>query len=234
MQAPTRSSSMADFQLAKEVLKENDQYLANRDRSKGTAKITRDGKDPIWADYGPRYIKVRKACTMELFSLRRLEDLRTIREDKAVAMIESIYNDYKNAHNLVKNLTFRKYLGAVAFNNVMGLSFGKRFVGKEGVITEQGLELKSIIHDEIRLGIPGLIDSIRFLGWLFELNQRVFSEHEARRARFVHFIMEEHALELKKHDGHEKKHVADASTLQERYDLSEDAMVGLLWDLVIA
>lgn len=77
--------------LAKEVLKDNDQYLADRFRTRPTARMSRNGKDLIWADYGPHYVKVRKFCNLELFTPKRLEGLRPIREDEVSAMVESIF-----------------------------------------------------------------------------------------------------------------------------------------------
>lgn len=79
---------VSNSELAKEVLKDNDHQLANRRRNRGGA-----GKDLISADYGPHYVKVRKFCTLELFSPKRLEALRPIREDEVTAMVESIYKD---------------------------------------------------------------------------------------------------------------------------------------------
>lgn len=87
---------VSNTELAKEVLKENDQQLADRHRSRSAAKFSRDGQDLIWADYGPHYVKVRKVCTLELFSPKRLEALRPIREDEVTAMVESIYKDCTN------------------------------------------------------------------------------------------------------------------------------------------
>ena len=84
---------VCNAELAKEVLKEKDQQLADRPRDRLSAKFSRDGKDLIWADYGPHYVKVRKVCTLELFSHKRLESLRPIREDEVTAMIESIFRD---------------------------------------------------------------------------------------------------------------------------------------------
>jgi len=83
---------VSNSELAKEVLKEQDQHLADRHRSRSAAKFSRDGKDLIWADYGPHYVKVRKVCTLELFSPKRLEALRPIREDEVTAMVESIFH----------------------------------------------------------------------------------------------------------------------------------------------
>lgn len=87
---------VSNSELAKEVLKEHDQQLADRHRSRSAAKFSKDGKDLIWADYGPHYVKVRKVCTIELFSPKRLEALRPIREDEVTAMVESIFNDCTN------------------------------------------------------------------------------------------------------------------------------------------
>ena len=87
---------VSNTELAKEVLKENDQQLADRHRSRSAAKFSRDGKDLIWADYGPHYVKVRKVCTLELFTPKRLEGLRPIREDEVTAMVESIFKDCTN------------------------------------------------------------------------------------------------------------------------------------------
>ncbi|CAN1828742.1 Cytochrome P450 98A2 [Linum perenne] len=84
---------VSNTQLAKEVLKEHDQQLADRHRSRSAAKFSRDGQDLIWADYGPHYVKVRKVCTLELFTPKRLEGLRPIREDEVTAMVESLYRD---------------------------------------------------------------------------------------------------------------------------------------------
>lgn len=84
---------VSNRELAREVLKEHDQQLADRHRSRSAAKFSRDGKDLIWADYGPHYVKVRKVCTLELFTPKRLEALRPIREDEVTAMVESIFKD---------------------------------------------------------------------------------------------------------------------------------------------
>lgn len=93
-------------ELAKEVLKENDQQLADRHRNKATDIFSRGGSDLIWADYGPHYVKVRKVCNLELFTPKRLEGLRPIREDEVTAMVESIFKDC-SASGILLFLSFR-------------------------------------------------------------------------------------------------------------------------------
>ncbi|KAK3022572.1 hypothetical protein RJ639_032443 [Escallonia herrerae] len=226
---------VSNSELAKEVLKENDQQLADRHRSRSAAKFSREGKDLIWADYGPHYVKVRKVCTLELFSPKRLEALRPIREDEVTAMVESVFKDCASPDNLGKSLLVKKYLGAVAFNNITRLAFGKRFVNSEGLMDEQGQEFKAIVSNGLKLGASlAMAEHIPWLRWLFPLEEEAFAKHGARRDRLTRAIMEEHTLARQKSGG-AKQHFVDALlTLQEQYDLSEDTIIGLLWDMITA
>nr|QGX89943.1 p-coumarate 3-hydroxylase [Betula alnoides] len=226
---------VSNTELAKEVLKENDQQLADRHRSRSAAKFSRDGKDLIWADYGPHYVKVRKVCTLELFTPKRLEALRPIREDEVTAMVESIFNDSTNPDNYGKSLLVKKYLGAVAFNNITRLAFGKRFVNSEGVMDAQGLEFKAIVANGLKLGASlAMAEHIPWLRWMFPLEEDAFAKHGARRDRLTRAIMEEHT-QARERGGGAKQHFVDALlTLQDKYDLSEDTIIGLLWDMITA
>lgn len=201
---------VSNSELAKEVLKEHDQQLADRHRSRSAAKFSRDGKDLIWADYGPHYVKVRKVCTLELFTPKRLEALRPIREDEVTAMVESIFHDCTNPENHGKSLLVKKYLGAVAFNNITRLAFGKRFMNSEGVMDEQGLEFKAVVANGLKLGASlAMAEHIPWLRWMFPLEEEAFAKHGARRDRLTRAIMEEHTL-ARKESGGAKQHFVDA------------------------
>ncbi|XP_062167825.1 cytochrome P450 98A2-like [Alnus glutinosa] len=226
---------VSNSELAKEVLKEHDQQLADRHRSRSAAKFSRDGKDLIWADYGPHYVKVRKVCTLELFSPKRLEALRPIREDEVRTMVESIFNDCAHPDNCGKRLLVKEYLGAVAFNNITRLTFGKRFMNSEGVMDEQGLEFKGIVANGVKIGgsLP-IADHIPWVRWMFPRQEEAFVKHWERRDRLTKTIMEEHSQARNK-SGSAKQHFVDALfTLQDKYDLSDDTVIGLLWDMIIA
>ncbi|KAL2478134.1 Cytochrome [Forsythia ovata] len=226
---------VSNTELAKEVLKEHDQQLADRHRSRSAAKFSRDGQDLIWADYGPHYVKVRKVCTLELFTPKRIEGLRPIREDEVTAMVKSIYKDCTNPDNLGKSLVVKKYLGDVAFNNITRLAFGKRCMNSQGILDEQGHEFKAISANGIKISASlAMAEHIPSLRWMFPLDEDAFAKHGARRDRLTRAIMEEHTLARQKSGG-AKEHFLDALlTLQEKYDLSEDTIIGLLWDMITA
>uniref|UniRef100_A0A1W7HBS0 Cytochrome P450 n=1 Tax=Scoparia dulcis TaxID=107240 RepID=A0A1W7HBS0_SCODU len=222
-------------ELAKEVLKDNDQQLANRNRTRQINKFSKNGMDLIWSDYGPHYVKVRKLCTLELFSMKRLEALRPIREDEVTAMVESIFKDCVKPENKGKPLVLREYLGLMAFLHITRLSFGKRFMDSNGIIDEQGEELKAILHNGIKLGTKkSFAEFLPWLRFLFKAENEALNEHDTRADNFTKKIMEEHTLARKK-TGNTKSHFVDALlTLQKEYDLSEDTVIGLLWDMISA
>ncbi|KAL6530589.1 hypothetical protein OROMI_028478 [Orobanche minor] len=222
-------------ELAKEVLKDNDQQLANRNRTRQIAKFSKNGMDLIWSDYGPHYVKVRKLCTLELFSMKRIDALRPIREDEVTAMVESIFKDSIKPENKGKALVLREYLGMMAFLHITRLTFGKRFMDSNGVIDHQGEELKGILNNGIKLGSKkSFAEFLPWLRFLFKAENEALEEHDSRADSFTKKIMEEHTTARKK-TGNTKSHFVDALlTLQSQYDLSEDSVIGLLWDMISA
>lgn len=124
----------------------------------------------------------------------------------------------------------KKYLGAVAFNNITRLAFGKRFVNSDGIIDKQGQEFKAIVSNGLKLGASlAMAEHIPWLRWMFPLDEDAFAKHGARRDNLTREIMEEHMLAREKGGG-AQQHFFDALlTLKDKYDLSEDTIIGLLW-----
>nr|AIA24412.1 p-coumarate 3-hydroxylase [Sinopodophyllum hexandrum] len=224
-----------NWELAKEVLKDNDQSLADRHRNRSTEKFSRGGQDLIWADYGPHYVKVRKVCTLELFTPKRLEALRPIREDEVIAMVESIFNHCTKPENLGQSIKVKDYLSKVSFNNITRLAFGKRFENPDGTLDEQGKELKTIVDNGVKIGGSlSVAEHIQWLRWMFPVDEAAFNRHATRRDNLTRVIMDEHTLARQKSGG-AKQHFVDALlTLQQKYDLSDDTIIGLLWDMLQA
>ncbi|KAL3748429.1 hypothetical protein ACJRO7_009637 [Eucalyptus globulus] len=146
--------------------------------------------------YGPHYVKLTRICVQELFSARRIEALRPIREDEV--------------RNMVESLVIRKCLNSVAYNCISWLVFRKRFMAAGGEATEQGLNFKEIVAERNRRGAS---PSLFFL-------EHELRRHVARRDRLVQVIIGEHRP--KAVQGHAaKQHFVDALLgMQENYDLN--------------
>ncbi|KAL8041234.1 hypothetical protein ABFX02_10G152600 [Erythranthe guttata] len=222
-------------ELAKEVLKDNDQQLANRNRTRMINMFSKNGMDLVWSDYGPHYVKVRKLCTLELFSAKRIEALRPIREDEVTAMVENVFNDCVKPENKGKALVMRDYLGMMAFLHITRLSFGKRFMDSNGVVDSEGEELKAILDGAIQIGSrKSFAEFLPWLPFLFKAENEALAKHDSRADNFTKKIMEEHTL-ARKRTGNTKNHFIDAMlSLQKDYDISDDTIIGLLWDMISA
>ncbi|KAG6537120.1 p-coumarate 3-hydroxylase-like [Zingiber officinale] len=225
---------VSSSELAREVLKDKDQQLADRPRTRSAARFSRNGADLIWADYGPHYVKVRKVCNLELFSPKRLEALRPIREDEVTSMVESIFHVCTQEDKIGQSLVLKEHLQAVAFNNITRLAFGKRFVKPDGTIDEQGVEFKTIVSNGHKFGASlSLAEHVSWLRWMFPLDEEAYEKHNARRDNLTKIIMEEHTQA--RYKSGVKDHFVDALlTLKDQYDLSENTIMGLLWDMITA
>ncbi|KAF5937716.1 hypothetical protein HYC85_025222 [Camellia sinensis] len=202
------------------------------DRRLGLAEMGR-------TSFGPTMVltmlRLGRFVTLNCLLQRGLKLLDLLGKMKLPAMIESIFNDSTNPDNYGKTLLVKKYLGEVALNNITRLAFGKRFMNSEGVMDEQGLEFKAIGANGVKLGAsPAMAEHIPWLRWMFPLEEEAFAKHGARRDRLTRAIMEEHTLARQKSGGAQQHFVDALLTLQEKYDLSKDTIIGLLWDMITA
>ncbi|KAJ9163623.1 hypothetical protein P3X46_023272 [Hevea brasiliensis] len=226
---------VSSSELAKEVLKDKDQLLAHRPRNKPVSIMSKDGKGILWADYGPHYVKLRKICTLELFSPKGIEALRPIREGEVRAMVESIFKETINPDNYSKILLLRKYLQPVVSNSVTMLVLGKRFLSRGGVTSELGQEFKATLGNEMKLaGSFFPAEHFWWLNWIFWLRNNTFSRQLARRDRLIRAVIEAYRAE-KKNGANAKPHLLDSLLgFQETYGLSEESIKELLWDVTTA
>ncbi|KAD5960230.1 hypothetical protein E3N88_11702 [Mikania micrantha] len=110
--------------LAKEVMKTQDLSFCDRPSSViGQQKLSYGGLDIAFSPYNEHWREMRKIFVLHLFSPKRVQSFRRIREDEISSMLKTIRdsalsNDVVNLSELMKNVT----------NNVtMRVSFGDRY-----------------------------------------------------------------------------------------------------------
>nr|AOW70088.1 cytochrome p450 family 98 subfamily a polypeptide 8 [Euclidium syriacum] len=219
-------------ELARQVLRDKDHQLSNRHR---VARMTQNGTDLVWSDYNPHYVKLRKLCTLELFSLKSIENFRSLREMETRSMLESILKDLTIMQDsgdvddqVHKPVVVRKYLGAVVLNTISRLMLGKEFK------SEEGEEFKAIVHKEHLLAGTGtLFDHVWWLEWVssWVISDKNFLEHKVRRTKwFRGAVMEEEDAVAEDHEGFVRKLLV----LKEKNELSEETVVSLVWNMLTA
>ncbi|CAA7043266.1 unnamed protein product [Microthlaspi erraticum] len=215
--------------LARQVLRDKDHQLSNRQRSD---KMTQDGTDLVWSDYTPHYVKLRKLCTLELFSLKSIENFRSLREMEARSMVESILKDVKKSDDQSpKPVVVRKYLAAVVLNTISRLMIGKHFGD------EEGKEFKAIVEKEFLLSGEGsLFDNVWWLRWVsaWIISDKAYLSHMERRTKWfrgaIKPILEEEDVAFKEHQGFVRKLLE----LKEKKELTEETVHGVIWNMFTA
>ncbi|KAF3616046.1 putative cytochrome 83B1-like [Capsicum annuum] len=89
--------------LAKEVLKTQDLVFCNRPSLLGQQKLSYNGHDIAFSPYNDYWREMRKICVLQLFSLKKVQSFRPIREDEVSSMIKKI--SQQAASSQVTNLS---------------------------------------------------------------------------------------------------------------------------------
>ena len=105
---------------------------------------------------------------MSLSLLRALRLIaRHIREDEVRVMVKSIFKDCTSPYDHGRGIVVRKYVGAVAFNNITRLLFVKRFENEDGVLNQQGMEfVVHLLKKAERDALFAIIQEIWWLRWV--------------------------------------------------------------------
>ncbi|KAL2931971.1 Cytochrome P450 98A2 [Bienertia sinuspersici] len=224
---------VSNAELAKEVLKVHDQSLCNRHRSKG-GRVTEDGVDFIWADYGPYYVKARKVCSLALFNPKAVDAYRPNRENEVNAMVELLFNDCTDSVNKGKPLTIRRYLEMLSFNNITRSTFGKRFINSKGEIDSKGKEIKSVLNGlMVKSKRRDKVDEYPpCLRWLLTLTSNRKKDDQETTMLISH--QKNQIIRDMVKDGAITNQclLGTLLTLKEEYDLNEEIISTLCWMII--
>ncbi|KAM5567989.1 hypothetical protein ABKV19_015849 [Rosa sericea] len=112
---------ISSSEAAKHVLKDNDLHCCSRPALTGTRRLTYNYLDIAFSPYGEYWRDIRKLCVLELFSVKRVQSYRSIREEEVVKMISSISEKSTRTVDLTEKLF--ALMGSITFRIVFGTSF---------------------------------------------------------------------------------------------------------------
>ncbi|KNA18808.1 hypothetical protein SOVF_067390 [Spinacia oleracea] len=91
---------VASAEMAREVMKTHDAVFCNRPELMVGKEVFYDCKDIGLAPYGEYWRQVRKISTLELFTLKRVDSFRFIREEETSNMVKAIGKEVGGVVNL--------------------------------------------------------------------------------------------------------------------------------------
>ncbi|TVU08283.1 hypothetical protein EJB05_41682, partial [Eragrostis curvula] len=185
-------ASSAD--AAREVMKTRDLDFATRPLTKTTRLCIREGAEGIiFGPYGDVWRQVRKICTVELLSPRRVQSFRPVREEEAGRLLRAVASAPPDQ---AVNLT--ALLAVYAADSSVRAIIGSRFRDRDTflAILERGLKMFA------KMSLPDLYPSSR-LAMLVSRMPGKMQQHRREVDTFLDAIVREHEESKDADDGKE-------------------------------
>ncbi|KAI9181950.1 hypothetical protein LWI28_020420 [Acer negundo] len=188
--------SSAEF--AKEVMKTHDVIFASRPNVLAANIMGYNSTDIAFAPYGEYWRQLRKICTIELLSMKRVQSYRSIREEEMSNVINWIASRAGSPVNLTQKIH------ALSYSVTTRAAFGKKCKDQEKYL--------SLLEESLKLGggfhIADLFPSVEgFLQWITGIKSKLEKMHK-EADQIVENIINEHRRDneatLMEHGMHEK------------------------------
>nr|XP_027070513.1 cytochrome P450 83B1-like [Coffea arabica] len=114
---------ISSARMAKEALTTHDLVFSGRPASVGRQKLSYNRRDIAFSPYSDYWREMRKICVLQLFSLKRVQSFRPIREDEISSMIQKILN-LSSSSQLVD---LRTIIMSLTSTIICRVAFGKRY-----------------------------------------------------------------------------------------------------------
>ncbi|CAK9177350.1 unnamed protein product, partial [Ilex paraguariensis] len=114
---------VSSARLTKEVMKTHDLTFCSRPRLVGQQKLSYNGSDVAFSPYNDHWREMKKICILNLFSAKRVQSFRPIREDEICRMVNKISQQAS-----LSKLTNLSEIALSLTNNVIcRVAFGKKY-----------------------------------------------------------------------------------------------------------
>ena len=114
---------ISSARMAKQALTTHDLVFSGRPASVGRQKLSYNRRDIAFSPYSDYWREMRKICVLQLFSLKRVQSFRPIREDEISSMIQKIVN-LSSSSQLVD---LRTIIMSLTSTIICRVAFGKRY-----------------------------------------------------------------------------------------------------------
>jgi len=153
---------VSSAEIAKEVLKNNDNVFSNRPVLYGQQKLSYNGSEMVFSQYSDFWREIRKICVVHIFSAKRVSRYSSIRKFEVKKMIKKISGHASSSS--VTNLS--EVLISLSSTIICRIAFGRSY---ENDGTEKS-RFHEMLHEfQALLADFFVCDYIPFTGWLDKL-----------------------------------------------------------------
>eukprot|EP01018_Ginkgo_biloba_P001243 Gb_17757 [translate_table: standard] len=210
---PVLVISSADH--AKECFTTNDRLFASRPRLAAGKHMGYNYASLVTASYGSYWRNIRKICTLELLSARRIHLLKHVRTEEISTLIRSLFDQSSSQKGRVN---IKSRLSQLTFNILLRMVANKSYFGPDSEEAERFVEL---INETFFLsGVFNVGDYLPFLRCLdLQGHERAMKNLWKRRDAFMQALVDEHR---QRRSMHGEKIVEDADFIDVLLSASEN------------
>ncbi|KAI5660685.1 hypothetical protein M9H77_20008 [Catharanthus roseus] len=215
-------------EIAKEIMNEHDIIFASRPSLLGPKILNYNCSDIAFSPYGDYWRYLRKICTVELLTPRRVQTFRSIREEEVLKMIKSISENDQSVVNL------SKLIFPLTYKITAKAAFGKRNKYHE--------DFEAVVEDVVKLmgafNIADMFPSFKLLEVISGRKQKLEKTHKKIDGIMENIIKEHKEKRKNSHneEEEEKEDLVDVLlNIQESGDLMTDnSMKAVIYDVFSA
>nr|BAF98468.1 cytochrome P450 [Coptis japonica var. dissecta] len=154
---PTLIISSAE--IASEILKTHDLNFCHRPSLVGPKRLSYNCQDIVFGTYGEFWRELRRACAVELFSLKRVQSFGFVREEEVAILVKSI-SETSGPINLTEKLF------SLTDRIVCRVAFGKSYQGRD---FDDG-KFHDVVYEATKMiGSFAAADFFPYYGWIIDV-----------------------------------------------------------------
>lgn len=198
-------------ETAKEFLKTHDLAFSDRPRSKAVSYLTYGSADFSFAPYGPYWKFVKKLCMSELLGGRTLEQLRPIRSEEMLRLLQAVNENSKER----KAVNVGSELIKLTNNVISRMTMSRRCSGSDG----EAEEARKLVEETAELA--GKFNLADYIGFCKNLDLQGFDKRlEDVRRRFDGMM--ERIMKEKEEESKERKEMGNGDGAKDLLDILLD------------
>ncbi|KAK7320325.1 hypothetical protein VNO77_29702 [Canavalia gladiata] len=171
-------------EMAKEIMKTHDINFCDRPDLLSLRLVSYNGCSIVFSQYGHYWRQVRKICTIELLSQKRVQSFRSIREEEVSQLVKKICANEGSIFNLSQNIY------SVTYGIAARIAFGKKsryqqeFISKmnEQLILIEGFSVADLYPSIKVLQIMGKSKIEKVHREIDRILQDIIEEHKNRES----------------------------------------------------
>lgn len=184
---------VSSAEVAKEIMSDHDIIFAYRPYTLASEILYYNRSDIAFSPYGDYWRQIRKICTMELLTAKRVQGFRSIREDEVLNMIRSI--TYEGS-----GVNLSKMIFSLTYGITAQAAFGKK--------TKYQDEFLMVMEDVVkiigRISIADMYPSFKIVEVISGLRHKLEKIH-SKIDRIMGTILDEHKEERRNSRSRERE-----------------------------